>query len=163
MSLLDVLSSVLKRIVDLMPSFLHVAEGQNGLLCTRGKYRVVPPGFHFHWPFWTTAEAYSVNRQAAEVSIIEDGEDQQLLTQVWLVYEISDLYRATVTCHDWEDTLDELVRIAMVTSDGDMRDQIKASLADYGIKLLDFAVNQFQVCPQLLLHKGFIGRVPDDG
>ena len=141
--MIDVLADLLARLIAIVPRFSHIERGCQGLLSKRGVYRALDPGFHLYWPFWTTVQAYPVNRQAMSVEVVRDEAGRPICTQLWLVYEIYDLVLAAETSADWADTIDDVARITVIMDEGDLREQIAEQLKEYGIFITDFACVEY--------------------
>ena len=154
--MIEVLTDVISRVVDLCPKFILIEPGTQGLCVTRGQYTALPPGFHLYWPFWSRVTPYAVNRQAMSVEVVRDVEGKSVCTQLWLVYQITDLVLAASTSADWADTIDDVARITTIVDSGNLRDQIAELLEDYGIEITDFGCVEYTPRVLRLEHVGTI-------
>lgn len=161
-SIFSWLSDLMKYIGNLIPRFTIVKYTHGGVAFIRGKnIKAIKPGVFFYWPFWTEIMTYPVKRQSLNLpSQTLTTEDNLAVTvSAIVIYEVSDIVIALAEQWDLNETIRDLSLAAIKDVicesswaiahsnrkklDRDLTKNLRQSLSDYGIKVLNVSLTDF--------------------
>ena len=183
-NLFSMLASFLEMFIDLIPRFLIVKKTHAGVSFKRGKHtKIVPPGFHLWWPFWTEIELYPTVRQTMNLpqQTLTTRDREALQINTVIVYKVADVHKMLTKQYDIEETIRDLCLAAIADTIGNyeyeellqnklavdqrIKDQVVPELLnDYGVNILKVKITDFAKTRVLTLSgMGEYSVIPDDG
>ena len=144
-----------------IPRILHVKCTHEGVMFSGSKSKVIKPGMHIYFPFYSEPMLYPVKRQTinlpGQVIILKDG--KEVLANVAVVYEVCDIHKALVETYDLEDTVRDVSQgsVKRVLSEKTIEDvqnhqhkidiilsrKVRSILHPFGIKVIKAFITDF--------------------
>jgi regulator of protease activity HflC (stomatin/prohibitin superfamily) len=155
-----------------IPHFLHVDSLHGGVKFVRGRPgKSMAPGLHVYWPLTTHFHTYPIVRQAEELrgQTIVTTDDKVILVGGLIVYEVENLEKLIAHVFQPEQTVKDLTLTAVHdvvcnmsweelkqgqrrgTLDTKLKNDARAALEVYGIKVLKVSLTDLAPCRVLKL------------
>lgn len=147
------LQTLVDSFLQWFPRFDIIRSTHQGIAYVRGRPRVVKgPRMYFWWPITTELQLYPIKRQSLnpDPQPLTTKDGRTVAVSLMVIYEITDILKALTKQWDLEDTVADKALLAtaryvtkrtfeetMADDGSELESEIKASLHDWGIKVLE--------------------------
>lgn len=161
--LLAAIAGVAGAAYFLLPRPIQVKDTHRGVMFTKGRHRVLNPGWHLYWPIWSDPRVYPVKRTTLDLPtqtlITKDG--HTVLVSAVVVYLVEDIEKAIVETYDFESDITNASRGAVkeVITDTDLASLmsqkdidvrlargVRSDLRPYGVRVESVFLSDFAPC-----------------
>lgn len=147
----------------LLPRPLHVKDTHMGVIFTKGRHKVLSPGWYLYWQVWSEPRVYPVKRTTLDLPtqtlVTKDG--HTVLVSAVVIYYVENIEMALVETYDFESDITNASRGAVkeVITDADLQSlmaqkdidvrltrNVRSDLRAFGVRVERVFLSDFSPC-----------------